>query len=327
MLSQQIRTASLRSDRRSPLVIEPAGGLKDLSELLAARSRETQEELLNHGALLFRGFSVHTLDDFDAAIAALNIERMDYVFGSTPRTALGKRIFSATEYPPAQDIPLHNENAYQRSWPLKIALSCLVPAASGGETPLADMRAVGAILGDRVLNEFETRGVRYVRHYRPYIDVPWQHVFGTTDRNEVARFCAEHAITCEWLDKETLRTTQDCQGTAQHPATGERVFFNQAHLFHVSSLKAAAAKSLIQLYGINGLPRHAVYHDGSEIPVETLQAVREAFSKATISFPWQRGDVLLVDNMQFAHGRRPFKGARQVIVALLQPYSAQHVRP
>jgi alpha-ketoglutarate-dependent taurine dioxygenase len=303
-------------------VIEPAAGLRNLSELLAARSGEIQEELLTHGALLFRGFTVRTLEDFDAAMTALNIERMDYVFGSTPRTALGKRIFSATEYPPAQEIPLHNENAYQRVWPLKISLCCLVPAPSGGETPIADMRAVGAILGDRLLDELETRGVRYVRHYRPYIDVPWQQVFGTTDRKEVARFCAEHDVTCEWLDQDTLRTTQDCQGVAHHPTTGERVFFNQAHLFHVSSLSAAAAQSLIQLYGINRLPRHAVYRDGSEIPVETLQTVRDAFSKATISFPWQRGDVLLVDNMQFAHGRRPFKGPRQVIVALLQPFSA-----
>ncbi|TLZ54349.1 MAG: TauD/TfdA family dioxygenase, partial [Gammaproteobacteria bacterium] len=32
--------------------------------------------------------------------------------------------------------------------------------------------------------------------------------------------------------------------------------------------------------------------------------------------PWQAGDLMLVDNLRTAHGREPFEGSRQVLVAM-----------
>jgi alpha-ketoglutarate-dependent taurine dioxygenase len=265
---------------------------------------------------------VQSLAEFDRFVHGCAAERLDYVYGSTPRTALGDRIFTATEYPPALEIPLHNENSYQREWPLKIALCCLQPAQSGGETPIADMQEVGATLGEKLLDTFETRGVQYVRHYHPLIDVPWQKVFRTDDRQAVARFCLDHGIAHAWIDEVVLRTIQICQGVAYHPGTRQRVFFNQAHLFHISSLGEAAAKAMIGTFGVDRLPRQSFYADGGAIPAEDLATVRAAFAQASFSFPWQAGDVMLLDNMQFAHGRRPFKGPRKVLAALMGAHSA-----
>lgn len=225
----------LPKEERTPLVIEPTTE-RNLAEVIRAHPDRIQERLMTHGALLFRGFAIDEVRDFDAFVAAVSPHRMDYVYGSTPRTALGSRIFTATEYPENLEIPLHNENSYQRTWPLKIALCCLVPATVSGETPIADMRKVTASLGAALVEKFEHKRVRYVRHYRPYVDVPWQKVFGTDDRDTLAEICAQHDIQHEWLDEETLRTSQTCQGAARHPVTGEQVFFNQAHLFHLSAL-------------------------------------------------------------------------------------------
>jgi alpha-ketoglutarate-dependent taurine dioxygenase len=119
-----------------------------------------------------------------------------------------------------------------------------------------------------------------------------------------------------------LFTSQISQGAASHPVSGERVFFNQAHLFHLSSLGENAAKAFRELYGPR-VPRQTYFGDGEEIPIEDLTTIREAFNRAKVIFPWQSGDVLLVDNMQVAHGRRPFKGERKVIVALMESYSEQ----
>jgi hypothetical protein len=260
---------------------------------------------------------VHNIEDFDGFVGAIGPERLDYVYGSTPRTSIGDRIFTATEYPPAQEIPLHNENSFQREWPLKLALCCLTPAISGGETPIADMRTVTAAIGTALLERLEARRVRYVRHYHPHVDVPWQKVFRTDDPAVVASYCDVHEIAYEWLAGDILRTTQVSQGTALHPVTGERVFFNQAHLFHNSSVGDAGARAMLKVFGPDRLPRQTYYGDAGEFTAEELATIRTAFQRASWSFPWQAGDVLLLDNMRFAHGRRPFKGARKVIVALL----------
>jgi alpha-ketoglutarate-dependent taurine dioxygenase len=138
----------------------------------------------------------------------------------------------------------------------------------------------------------------------------------------VARFCDARSIEHHWLSRDTLRTTHVCQGVARHPQTNERVLFNQAHLFHVSNLGPESEQALVNLFGRDALPRHASFGDGGEIPRENLEAVRAAFRAEAITFQWQGGDVLLLDNMQFAHGRRPFTGKRVVLASLLEPQSA-----
>jgi hypothetical protein len=307
------------ADRPFPLVVNAVAGHRDLARFVAARVQEFRESLVNWGALLFRGFSVFEVAAFEDAMNALSLPRMPYVYRSSPRTSVGAGVFTSTEYPPEQSIGFHNENAFQRQWPLKIAFCCLVPARFGGETPIASVRKVTSRIPASILDTFEARGVKYVRHYRPYVDLPWETVFQTQDRGVLAEFCAANDIAHEWLDGETLRTSQVCQGVARHPVTGERLWFNQAAMFHSSSLGADAERSMVACFGRDQLPRQAYYGDGGEIAVDDLDAVRAAFEAEGSVFRWEAGDVLLLDNMLVAHGRRPFKGERKVIAALLDP--------
>ena len=117
-----------------------------------------------------------------------------------------------------------------------------------------------------------------------------------------------------------LRTTQLCQATAVHPRTGETVWFNQAHLFHVSNLQPEVRESLEELLGADEMPRTACFADGSAIPDAMLDEVRAVLAAQTVSFRWQAGDVLMLDNMLAAHARAPFKGPRKVVVAMAEPH-------
>ncbi|GAB3350956.1 TauD/TfdA family dioxygenase [Lysobacter tyrosinilyticus] len=319
---QTFTETTLLPEHRGPQMFQPTSSDRDLASFVERNAKLLEDRLLTHGALLFRGFDVTRVEDFERFNTTISPRSLEYTYRSTPRTAVGKGVFTATEYPPDQEIALHCENAYQRAWPLKIAFCCLIAPETGGETHIADMRRVTAAVGADVLERFERLGVRYTRHYRPYIDIPWEVVFQTSDRGEVAAFCERNGIEHEWLDENTLRTSQINHGIATHPVTGERVFFNQAHLFHVSNLHAEVAKSLRNMYG-DRVPRNSFYGDGSEIAAEDLEAVRQAFKSSEIRFSWQVGDVMLLDNMQMAHGRKPFTGSRKVVASLLDPHSSQ----
>jgi len=315
---------TLNASERAPLVLMPSGPIRELAALVRDNSEEIASLLLVHGAILFRGFPIDSVSAFEKVTSAISTRQIKYTNRSTPRTAVGTTSYTATEYPAQQEIVQHNECSYQRDWPLKLAFCCLVAPASGGETPIADMRKVTAMFPPSLVDLFTQREVRYVRNYRPYVDLPWQTVFQTEDRTEVAEFCEQHGIQLEWIAPDVLRTTQISQGTAVHPVTGERVYFNQAHLFHWSNLEPRMAEYLIKTYGLAGLPRNSYFGDGSDIDPDVLQTVRASFRDASFYFRWERGDLLLLDNMQFAHGRRPFVGARQIVAALLDPLSGPH---
>jgi alpha-ketoglutarate-dependent taurine dioxygenase len=277
--------------------------------------------LTDCGGILFRDFSLDGPDAFRAFAADFGHPLLSYEFGSTPRSQVASGVYTSTEYPPHQHIPLHNEQAYTRDWPMKIWFYCMQPAQEGGETPIADSRAIYRDMPSAIRERFTEKGVTYVRNYGNGLDVDWQQVFGTDSRSEVEAYCAGHEIECEWKEDGELRTRQICQGTARHPVTGDWVWFNQAHLFHVSNLEPEVRESLLDVVGDEvDLPRNVFYGDGSPIDDETLSTVRGVLEKHKVSFPWQAGDVVMLDNMLTAHARAPFKGPRKVIVAMAEAH-------
>jgi hypothetical protein len=58
------------------------------------------------------------------------------------------------------------------------------------------------------------------------------------------------------------------------------------------------------------------FGDGSPIPTEWVRTVGAVLAECSIRIATQRDDVLLVNNLLMAHGRRPYAGNRQVRVAL-----------
>jgi alpha-ketoglutarate-dependent taurine dioxygenase len=287
-----------------------------LDEWARARRSWIDEELLTHGAILFRGFAIDDREAFRAAAAALCDQLLDYVYRSTPRTSVGERVYTATEYRASASIPFHNENAYQRDWPMKLVFCCLQPASSGGETGLASTSRVTGRIDSAVIQQFAAHGVMYVRNYRRGMDLTWQETFQTERQEDVEAYCRRESIAYEWVSRDHLRTRQVCQAVAPHPATGERLWFNQAHLFHVSSLGYAAANAALEVFGEAGLSRHAYFGDGSPIAPATLEQVAAAYEAEAYRRPWQAGDLLLVDNMLVAHARSPYQGRREVLVAM-----------
>jgi alpha-ketoglutarate-dependent taurine dioxygenase len=193
------------------------------------------------------------------------------------------------------------------------------PSPEGGMTPIADSARVYEAIPAAMREKFAAKKVMYVRNYGEGVDLPWQEVFNTTDRAGVEAFCAAEGIEVEWKGGDRLRTRQVCQAVARHPVTGKTLWFNQAHLFHVSSLDAEVAEALVEAFGEDGVPRNTFYGDGEPIEPEALAAIRAAYDTVQVAFPWEKDDVLMIDNMAVAHARTPFRGERRIRAAMTQP--------
>jgi alpha-ketoglutarate-dependent taurine dioxygenase len=269
------------------------------------------------GGVLLRGFAPLGAAGFDTFASSFGEPLLSYEFGSTPRSRIEKGVYSSTEYPADQWIDQHNEQSYTRKWPGSIWFYCEIAAPQGGATPLADSRLVYQRLDPALRRRFAAHGVMYVRNYGNGLDLPWQQVFGTEARDEVEQYCRENRIDYEWLDDgDALRTRQVCQSELRHPSTGETVWFNQAHLFHVSNLPASLQEALLDVVDADRLPRNTFFGDGTPIEVSMLDEIRAVYRDTMLSFPWQAADALALDNVLISHGRAPFAGKRRVLVAM-----------
>jgi alpha-ketoglutarate-dependent taurine dioxygenase len=299
--------------------LEPDVGLADW----ARDHAETVDRLLvEHRAVLLRGFALTGPEDFHAFVRATSTGGLlEYRDRSTPRYEVGERVYVSTIYPQDQPIHLHNEGTYWTTWPLKIYFACLTPSTSGGETPIADVRHVYRRLPPDLLERMREKHIMYVRNYHPGIGLRWQDAFQTDDPAAAAAYAEQHHIELEWRAGGRLRTRQVRPAIRIHPRTGEPVWFNHAAFFHVSSLSRRVRQALLDSYAEADLPYNTYYGDGTPIAPEDLAIIRKSYAAEKTKFPWRRGDVMLLDNMSVAHSREPYTGDRHVIVAMTEAHS------
>lgn len=274
---------------------------------------EARDALAEAGAVLLRG-PVLRDDAVEVAMEIIDDELLDDAFWSTPRTKVQGKTLTATEYPSPRTIQLHCEMAYMKTWPRYVAFHSLIVAEEGGQTTICDVDAVSRQLGDLV-QPFAEKGVTYRRTFQRGVDIPWQTAFQTQDRADVEEVGRRLGMKVEWVDGDALITTHNAQG-AFRAEDGRAIYFNQAHLFHESALDPEAREQIIAAFGRDRLPRQSFYGDGTPIADETAATVRRAFEENQTAMFWQPGDVLILDNMRFAHGRLPFKGARKLHVSM-----------
>jgi len=281
----------------------------------ADRNRGRIDALLrDRGALLLRGFSVGETADFERAAEVL-CPGLYAEYGDLPREPVGGKVYGATPYPPDRPIRFHNEGSHTARWPARIAFCCRVPPAYGGATTTADGRRTHAALSPRARSLFAERGLTYTRNFIPGLDVTWQAFFGTDDADAVETRCRAEGIDLAWSAEGGLRIRQ------KRPAIlddgGTPVFFNQILLHHPAALPPDVREDLSALFSREeDFPRHVAFGDGSPIPDGLVGEVGEVLDSVAVEFAWERNDVLLVDNVLAAHGRRPFGGDRKIVVAM-----------
>ena len=316
---------SFLNEKKLPLVIEqnhgdePASNPEALTSLCLGHRDFLRENLLERGALLFRGFPVPAAAEFGEFARRFSGKGLlDYVGGASPRIKLEEGVYTSTEYPQNYTLSLHNELSYTYRWPGHLFFCCVTPPAQGGETPLGDSRALLKQIDGEVVRRFKSRDIRYVRNLdnRPASQYSWQAAFETDDRSAVEAYCREGGVSYRWRDDGGLWLSEVRPATATHPKTGEEVWFNQADGFHPSVLGEEAYQALASTAAKEEFRLNAFFGDGGPLGVSDLDHIRGVMRKEMVLVPWQAGDILVIDNMLTSHGRMPYTGSRKILLAM-----------
>ena len=285
------------------------------------------------GGLLIRQTGIVDTEQYGAFLACIDFHHHSYVGGTTPRSARGNGVYTATELPPAVTLHSHQEMSYLDSVPDYVSFYCEHPPDHQQKTNLfVDMRAFTAHLPEEFTERYRGRRARLQRTLAsndPGPAVPgrkyWQDALGTTDGDEAAAIADEHGWEITWQADGSLVIRQEpARFFRPHPVHGE-LWCTQAMLLHpvtrwrdaqrdgreedaarIERQRAAAPDSLDQMF----------LEDGSRVPDADVHLWFDLMMEHETRFALQRGDVIVLDNMLIGHGRSSFEGPRRMFAAL-----------
>ena len=299
---------------KPPVTWAAAGG--DAASWAAAHRNALRAVVAEHGSVLVRGLGLRDAAETGAVFQRLAVSLMPEQEAFAPRQPYPGGLYSATPWPPNQQMCMHHELSYKLEFPGLLLFACLTAPAAGGATGVADAPAVLGALPAGLVQRFEREGWMLVRNYNEDIGASVEQAFGTGDRGEVERYCRANATEFEWQPDGTLRTWQRRSAVVRHPVTGQRCWFNQIAFLNERTIDPEVREYLVDLYGEDGLPFTTRFGHGDPVGEDIVELLNETYEAHTMREPWQAGDLLLVDNVRTAHSREPYEGAREVLAGL-----------
>src|SRR5437867_7229540 len=268
-----------------------------------------------HGALLVRGLGLRDATETEAVFRQLG-SLMTETEAFAPRQRYAEGVYSSSKWPPNQPMCMHHELSYLLEPPGLMLFACLIAPTVGGATPIADSPTVLNALAADLVERFERVGWLLIRNYNDDIGASVAEAFGTDDRRAVEGYCRGNAIEFEWQRDGGLRTWQRRSAVVHHPLSGQRCWFNQIAFLNEWTIDPEVREYLVDLYGQDGLPFNTRFGNGDPISAEVVKLINDVYEANSARQRWQAGDLMLVDNVRTAHGREPFEGPREVVVAM-----------
>src|SRR6266478_5254978 len=146
-----------------------------------------------HGALVVRGLGLRDAAQIDAVFRQLG-NLMTETEAFAPRQRYAQDVYSASKWPPNQQMCMHHELSYAFEPPGLMLFACVIAPTVGGATPIADSPTVLEALAADLVERFERVGWLLIRNYNEDIGASVAEAFGADDRRVVESYCRANAI-------------------------------------------------------------------------------------------------------------------------------------
>lgn len=287
------------------------------------------ETVRSCGAVLLRGLPV----DAPAEVAAVRDAVVSQPTGPQEpfalRDHLGYGVYSDLRWSPEQVLCPQHEQSYRLSFPHIVLLACLRPAQTGGQTLLVDGRQVLTQLPAALVGRLREHGWILLRNFRDRFGVPWKEAFGVADRGSLEAKLAQELICHRWIGDDVLRTARRRPAVIHHPVDGRSCWFNHAAFLNEFGfgLDPEERRVLHEAFGPDGLTVNTLIGDGSPFTPDDVATIEGVYGQLAVPVDLGAGDVLVLDNIAVAHGRRPFTGLREMAVAMGEPVTLASCHP
>jgi alpha-ketoglutarate-dependent taurine dioxygenase len=291
---------------------------QSFSKYVNSHKQEIFNIIHNTGAILFKNFNLISAMDFAVAIKALHPELQDYIGGDSPRNKILDKVYTSTNYPPEETISMHHEKSYSNNYPRIIYFFCEIPPQDGGETPIADARKIYKQIKPKLIEKFQTKKIKYIMnlHHGIGLGKSWKEVFESDSKQEAEKQLKALKVKYQWKEGDSLRVEEVVNPIIEHPVTKEKIFFSQVDQWHPSNLGKEAWESMKEIMSEEDFYHYCTYGDDSTIDLEDIDHIRSVANAERVFFRWQKGDILMLDNVISMHGRSPFRGSRKILVSM-----------
>lgn len=268
-------------------------------ETLTSVSTEILRDLYKeHGALLLRGFT-GGLEEFRRL--AVELCPVAVQNDSRNRAPLAQDVQSASLGTLA--FPLHPELSREPWRPDTCFFYCVSPPVAGGETTICDGVAIVQNLPAGLREELASRRLKYMQAARPEELQFW---LGTSDPDDAT--IANPPPHCPYhFDRIGSQVVRIFTRAMLHrPMFTDELAFGNFLLF----ARFLRGRSFPLL------------DDGRPVPDEWLYMVKEVSERLTVPINWRRGDLLILDNSRFMHGRTALREGDGRLIATYFGYLA-----
>lgn len=327
------------SDTVAPLALRPSyhgNAAPSLAEVISTveslQSEKTlTEKLARHGTLLFRNLPINNAEDFSKFAHAFQFKPHEIIGIVVDRPLLAPNVAPANEAPKEVLIYNHNESPQVPHAPEYIFFYSHRAPAIGGETPISSSVELFRRAKDEIPAFIDTLAQEGILSRVTY-KVEKQYAGGSTLKQafgkeivddddaatrkakveaQIRRYNRHGNTTWEWTDNDqTLTLSHRLPAIRVHPITKLPTLFTGLAAYYKNFIAPDAPNSsrrnvTQQLYG-----------DGTPIPEEYLKKLAEITDEIRVLHKWQKGDVLVYDNIVAQHGRQPWEGEQSDRVVL-----------